>query len=281
MVFDRLILLRGRPAVNLLLSFPASLSLAGFFMLAVFATDTRAPSQVIVHLDEVVIPQHRLIGLDPAEEIHHALLELGLEAWNVARGVDFGEGHAEFVDQAPETGEEDGAAEEVVLAVWLLEHDCEVVLDEEDAEGYGICCQWLLHGDGLVVPEVVDSGWGSFVEGWVALREVVAELFKKLEGAIIGFWGCHAAFVSALGDAAGFVGMKTGELVVEFDPVVPLHGTKAHGNVVRAVLEGTVGQRFGRMNVPVRIRSCCGTFEIHGIPNAGWTIASFEGASSS
>lgn len=67
--------------------------------------------------------------LHPAEEIHHPFLEFGLESRHVPRSVDFRKGHAEFVRQAPEAGEQDGAGEEVVLAVWALVHDGEVVLD--------------------------------------------------------------------------------------------------------------------------------------------------------
>lgn len=140
------------------------------------------PGEVVVDLDEVVVPQHGLARLDPAEEIHHALLELRLEARDVARGVDLGQRHAELVAQPPEPGEQDGAREEVVLAVGLLEHDGEVVLDEAAGHGHGVFGQGA-GGDveGFGGEEVVDARRGGAEEGGVALGEVGASR-KRLSG---------------------------------------------------------------------------------------------------
>lgn len=73
--------------------------------------------------------------------------------------MNFGEGHAEFVAQAPETGEEDRASEEVVLAVGTLEHDGEIVLDEARRGRHGIFEEGSLFDvEGFVGGEVVDAG---------------------------------------------------------------------------------------------------------------------------
>ena len=57
---------------------------------------------------------------------------------DVARGVVGGERHAEFVFEAPVAGEEDSAVEKVVLAVRLLDHDGQVVLDEAGGGLHGV-----------------------------------------------------------------------------------------------------------------------------------------------
>lgn len=89
--------------------------------------------------------------------------------------MDFGKGHAEFVAQAPETGEEDGACEEVVLVVWFLEHDGKVVLDQAAGSGHGVFGEGTC-GDveGFVGKKIVDAGRSRAEEGGVTLREVVA-----------------------------------------------------------------------------------------------------------
>ena len=55
---------------------------------AVFGADRRRPRQLVVDLDEVVVPQHGRFGLDASEERHHALFELRFEPWDVAGRVD-------------------------------------------------------------------------------------------------------------------------------------------------------------------------------------------------
>lgn len=105
-------------------------------------------------------------------------------------------------------------------------------MNEEAAEGNGVCGQWLGEGYGLIVPAVENPGRGTGVEGWVALRQVVAEFFKELESGGVGFRGGHAAFAFAFGDAPGFFGVEARELVVKFDPVIPLHGAETHCYVV-------------------------------------------------
>lgn len=213
--------------------FPRRVPAQGLGLLAVgvFGADGRAPREVVVDLEEIVVAEDGLGGLDPAEEVHHAFFQFGFEAGDGARGVDFGEGHAEFVGEAPEAGEEDGAGEEVVLGVRAFEHDGEVVLDEARAGGHGVFGEGAVRDvEGFVGGEVVDSGWGGAEEGGVALGEVGAaagggvwleggrrvgsgdggsvQLFEEFDGAVHGFGGGAAAFGAALGDAAGFVGVE-------------------------------------------------------------------------
>lgn len=95
----------------------------------VFVADGMAPCEVVIDLQKVVVSEDRGVRLHSAEKIHHPLFEFRFETGNVARGVDFRKGHAEFVRQAPEAGEQDGTGEEVVLAVGAFVHDGEVVLD--------------------------------------------------------------------------------------------------------------------------------------------------------
>lgn len=49
----------------------------------VLGADAVGPGQVIVDLDEIVVARHHLLRLQAAEEIHHALLQLGLETGDV------------------------------------------------------------------------------------------------------------------------------------------------------------------------------------------------------
>ena len=94
----------------------------------IFTAYAVGPGEVVVDLQEVVVSGDDFLGFEAAEEIHHAFLEFLAELRDVSARVDFAEGHAEFVFEAPEAGEEDRAGEEVVLAVGALDHDGEVVL---------------------------------------------------------------------------------------------------------------------------------------------------------
>ena len=70
-----------------------------------------------------------------------------------------------------------------------------------------------------------------------------------------------AAAVTAFGDAAGFVGVVTEVVVVEFDPFVPLHGAEAHSDVVGAVAKGTVREWWRSSDGPVGVGWGFGTLE--------------------
>lgn len=87
--------------------------------------------------------------------------------------MDFREGHPEFVFQPPETGQEDGACEQVVLPVRALEHDCDVVLEEETDCTHRVSGQGLDEWEGFVGVQVCEGVSSAPVEGWIALREVV------------------------------------------------------------------------------------------------------------
>lgn len=192
--------------------------------LRILIPNAMTPRQILIHLNKVIIPQHRILRLHAAEEIHHALLELVLEAGDVARGVNLTEGHAELVGEAPETREQDRAGEEVVLAIGLFEHDGEVVLDETGGDGHGVFFEGPLDDvEGFACGEVVDADGGLLEEGGVALREVGAEFFEELDGAVEGFGRGAAAFGAAGGDAACFVVVVAHVMVVELDPFVPVH----------------------------------------------------------
>lgn len=168
-MFDRFVLFGRGPAFRLL---GRSAVRRGD---GVFGADAVGPGEVIVNLNEIVVPQYRLPGLDPPEEVHHALLQFAFETRDVAGSVDFGKRHAEFVTQAPETSEEDAAGKEVVLTIWSLKHDSEIVLDEATSGGHGVLGK-RSSGDveGFVGKEVVDASGGGAEERGVALREVRA-----------------------------------------------------------------------------------------------------------
>jgi len=78
------------------------------------------PRQVVVDLDEVIVPQHGLLGLQSFEHVQHAFLQFLFVLRYVARRVDLRQRHSEFVFQAPEACEKDGTRQEVILAVWQL-----------------------------------------------------------------------------------------------------------------------------------------------------------------
>ena len=142
---------------------------------AVLGADRVAPCERVVDLDEVVVPQDRVGGLDAAEEVRHSLFEFCVELGHGARGVDFGEREAEFVFETPETREEDGAGEEVVLSVGLLVHEGQVVLDQARAGGHWVFEEGALGGvEGFLGEEVGDARGGFLEERWVALGEVGA-----------------------------------------------------------------------------------------------------------
>lgn len=86
----------------------------------ILASQTLTPGQIVVHLYEVVIPQHRFLRLKSLEHVEHSFLKPLFVLRDIARGVDLRERHTEFVFEAPEACKEDGAREEVVLAVWTL-----------------------------------------------------------------------------------------------------------------------------------------------------------------
>ena len=255
MMLNRLVLLRRTPPRHLLLT---------VFALCVFGPNGRTPRQLVVDLDEVVVAQNGLRGLDPSEEVHHALFELGFETGDVAGGVDLREGHAEFVLQAPEASKEDGAGEEVVLTVGTFEHDGQIVLDETAAGGHRVFGERWLDGEGLMGEEIGYGGWSASVEAWVALREIVrsetskrirerekkatgrdsgrgnVQFFQKLDSAVVGFWRCSTAFLASLCDALRLQGVEFRELVVELNPVIPMHHAQAHSYVVGTILDWSI-----------------------------------------
>lgn len=248
----------------------------------VLGPDGVRPREVVVHLDEVVVAQHRLAGLHAAEEVHHALLELGLEAGDVARGVDFGEGHPELVLEAPEAREQDGAREQVVLPVGLLKHDGQVVLHEARGGLHRVLGERALCDvEGFAREEVVDAGGGAGVEGRVALGEVVGELLEELDRAVKGFGGGAAALAASFGDAAGLVGVEAEELLVKLDPLVPLHSAKAHGDVIGTVTKGAVRNGLCGVDIPVGVRRCRRTFKFHGGPYPRGPLRGFGRATAS
>lgn len=160
MVFDGLVLPRRVPAHH---------------VLGVLGSDAPAPRQVIIHLQEIIVPHHRIRRLHPPEEILHPPFELAPEPGHVAGGVDLRERKAEFVAQSPESGEQDGAREEVVLSVALFEHDRQVVLDHAARGGHGVFGQGtVVDVEGFARGEVVHPHVGFAEEGRVALGEVVA-----------------------------------------------------------------------------------------------------------
>lgn len=96
----------------------------------ILGSEAGAPGQVVVGLDEVVVAEDWVGRLDPAEEVLHPPPQFALVLRHVAGDMDFGQGHAKFVREAPEAGQKNAAREEVVLPVCPLEHNGDVVLDQ-------------------------------------------------------------------------------------------------------------------------------------------------------
>ncbi|EAU39235.1 conserved hypothetical protein [Aspergillus terreus NIH2624] len=139
----------------------------------VLRPDAMRPRQAIVHLDEVVVAEHGVLGPQAAEEVHHSFLQLLLVPWDVARGVDVGQAHAELVLEPPEARKEDCPGQQIVLAVGFLEHQREVVLHETRGRHHGVFGEGPLHDvEGFAGDEVVDSDGGSAEHAGVALGEV-------------------------------------------------------------------------------------------------------------
>lgn len=136
---------------------------------AVLGSDGVAPRELVVDLEEVVVARHEFLGLQPAEEVHHALFELLAELRHVARRVDLGQRHADLVLQPPEPGEQDRPGEEVVLAVGPLDHDGQVVLHESRARLHRVLGQRPGRCvDVFVGPEVQDPRLRALVQGRIA-----------------------------------------------------------------------------------------------------------------
>ena len=94
--------------------------------------------------------------------------------------MDFGKRHAEFVLEAPEAREKDGAREEIVLAVFPFDHEREVILDEPCGHLHWVFGQWPLDDvERVAYKEVVDPESGLFEERGVALGEIGTPIGKK------------------------------------------------------------------------------------------------------
>ena len=68
-----------------------------------------------------------------------------------------------------------------------------------------------------------------------------SQFFKKLDRTIHGFWSSATAFITSLLDSAGFISVEPEKMVVQLDPLIPLHRPQTHGDVIGPILEGTVG----------------------------------------
>lgn len=260
MVFDRAVLFRGVPARAL----------------GVFGADRRRPGQAVVDLDKIVVSQHGVFGSDATEEVQHAFFQLRFEPGDVARSVDFRQRHTELVFEPPEACEQDGACQEVVLAVGLLEHDRQVVLDQAGAEGHGIFCG-VVDGqvrwpdvESFAREEVVEADGGAGEHLRVAFGQVGCEFFEELQG---GGMGSRVrgvdfdAFGAARGEALGFFGVEAQVFVVELDPIVPVHAAEAEVDAVFwPVAEWAVGEGRGIGGGPVGVWWCFGTLEVAGFP---------------
>lgn len=138
----------------------------------VFVPEAAAPGQVVVGLNEVVVPKHRVGRLHPPEEVFHPPPQLALVVRHATGQVDFGQGLAELVREAPEAGQKDAPREEVVLPVCPLEHDGDVVLNQSSDDLHRIGRQRQGEGEGFVRENIMDSGRGFAEERWVAFGEV-------------------------------------------------------------------------------------------------------------
>ena len=118
---------------------------------------------------------------------------------------------------------------------------------------------------GYVEEDVSQGGWKGSVQ-----------FLQEFESAVKGFWSRSAAFIPSLLNALRFQGMEFWKLIVELDPLVPFHGTQAHGDMVGAIFEGSIRQGFCGVHVPAWVWGCCGTFEVDGCPYSGWSLRGSE-----
>ena len=70
--------------------------------------------------------------------------------------------------------------------------------------------------------------------------------------------------------------MEAREPVIQLDPLVPFHAPQPHGDVVRPVPEGPVGDRLRSLDVPAGIGRRGGPLEVHGDPYARSARGGFE-----
>lgn len=116
----------------------------------VFGAEFGAPGKVVVRLDEVVVAKDGVGRLEPAEEVFYPPSQFTLVLRHAAGRVDFGQGHAEFVREAPEASQKDAPREEVILPVRPLEHDGDIVLDQPPDNFHRIGRKRQGEGEGFV-----------------------------------------------------------------------------------------------------------------------------------
>lgn len=241
----------------------------------VLAADRVAPGQLVVDLDEVVVARDQLLGLEPPEEVHHALFQLLAELGDVPGRVDLRQRHADLVLEPPEARQQDRPGVQVVLPVRLLDHDGQVVLCQPRARLHGVFRERARLGvEVFAGPEVSDPLVAALVEGRVAVAEVVGELFEELNRRRVRLGRGPAALGPAFDDPSRLVRVEPWVVVVQFDPVVELGAAQAHGLEV-LVPEWSVGEWFGRLDRPVRIWCGFGSLERRGCPCPGLACDGF------
>jgi len=179
--------------------------------------------------------------------------------------------HAQFILQPPEPCQQDCTSKEIHLTVFLFEHDCQIILYHTCSHLHRILTV-AIHGQdilsdikSLVRKQVDHSVFSLAKHAWVALRQITTKLFQKFYCAIedLRAWVCMETLATTLFDAAFLIGVKFRVVVVQFNPLIPVHCAQSHGNIVLwSITERAVGQGFRGFERPVWVWCGGGPLEV-------------------
>lgn len=102
------------------------------------------------------------------------------------------------------------------------------------------------------------------------------QFFQKLHSAIVSFRRGSTAFITTLLDTFCFGFMPLQELIVKFDPLVPVHVAESHSYVIRSIFEWAIGDGLGFVHIPVWIWGCYRALEVHRCPYSWGSHRGFE-----
>ncbi len=82
------------------------------------------------------------------------------------------------------------------------------------------------------------------------LRRAGIQFLQELNGTIIRFRCGPTALFSSVCDSALLVLVVTQILIIKFNPLIPLHRSETHRNVVGSMSERPIRKGFGSMYIP-------------------------------
>lgn len=185
--------------------------------------------------------------------------------------VDLIKRHAQFILQTPETCQQDCTSKKIHLTILLFEHDCQIVLYHTCSHLHRILAV-AIHGqdifpdiESFVRKQVDHPVFGLAKHAWVALRQITTKLFQKFYSAIEDLRArvCMETLATTLFDTTFLIGVKSRVMVVQFNPLVPIHCAQSHGNIVlRSIAERAIGQGLRGFERPVWVWCGGGPLEI-------------------